>query len=77
MAEQTITVEIDGHHTFELEPTGGRDPVTEARAVFEGSCVVERRADGALTLHPVSRVTAVYVGDVPSRSIGFPMIPRG
>lgn len=76
MAEQKITVEIDGSHTFELKPRGDGDPITGARSVLEGSCVVEKREDGAFTVHPVDRVTAVYVGEVPSRRVGFPTIPR-
>lgn len=77
MAEQKITVEIDGRHTFELEPKGDRDPLTEAGAVLEGSGVVEKRNDGSFTVHPIARVTAVYVGSVPSRRVGFPTVPRG
>lgn len=76
MADQKITVEIEGNHTFELETTGERDLATEARAVFTEPCVVEKRKDGAFTVHPVSRVTAVYVGSVPSRRVGFPTVPR-
>jgi hypothetical protein len=77
MAEtQKITVEIEGNHTFELEPPGMRDAATEARAVFAAECVVEQRAGGAFTVWPVSRVTAVYVGDVPKRRVGFPTVPR-
>jgi hypothetical protein len=75
MAEQSITVEIEGDYTFELEPTGDRDLATEARAVFDKLCVVETREDGSFTVHPVSRVTAVHVGTVPERRIGFPTIP--
>lgn len=77
MAEQKITVEIDGGHTFEVKTTGGRDVATEARGIFAGECVTEVRDDGALTVHPVSRVMAVYVGEVPSRRVGFPSVPRG
>jgi len=76
MAEQKITVEIEGNHTFELEPTGERDPLSAAMSVFGGTCVVERRKSGTFTVHPVSRVTAVHVGEVPSRRVGFPTIPR-
>ncbi len=75
MSESTITVEIDEHHTFEVEPTGERDVWTEARAILEGSCAVERREDGSFTLYPVSRVTAVYIGTVPKREVGFPTLP--
>lgn len=75
MADQKIMVEIEGHHTFELEAMEGRDPVSEATAVFGATCVVESREGGAFTVHPVGRVTAVYVGDVPSRRVGFPTIP--
>ena len=74
MAEQKITMEIEGNHTFELEPTGDGDLGTEARSVFAGPCVVEKREGDSLTVHPVSRVTAVYVGSVPSRRVGFPTI---
>ena len=70
MAEQKITVEIEGNHTFELEATGD----TEARSIFTEPCVVEKRQDSSFTVYPVSRVTAVYVGEVPSRSVGFPTI---
>lgn len=76
MPHKAITVEIDGDHTFELRVAEDADLEEEARAVFSGDCVVERRADGDLTVHPVDRVTAVYVGSVPSRRIGFPTIPR-
>ena len=72
---EKITVEIDGEHTFELEPTGERDAVGDATAVFGASCVVERRENGSFTVHPVSQVTAVYVGDIPSRRVGFPTVP--
>jgi hypothetical protein len=75
MANQKITVEIEGNHTFDLEPSGERDLVGEATAVFGATCVVERREDGSFTVHPVSRVIAVYVGDVPSKRIGFPTVP--
>lgn len=77
MAEQPemITVEIDGDYTFALEPTGDRDLATEARAIFDRLCVVEQREDGSFTVHPVTRVTAVHVGDVPERRIGFPTVP--
>ena len=74
MADQKITVEIDGSHTFELEPTGDGDLGTEATAVFAGPCVVEKREGGSFTVHPVSQVTAVYVGEVPERRVGFPNI---
>lgn len=76
MAEHKITVEIDGDRTFELELTGDGDALTRARSIFSSECVVEKRDDG-LTVHPVSRVTAVFVGKVPTRRIGFPMVPRG
>jgi len=75
MTDQTITVEIDGDHRFEMEPTGDRDPVSEATAVFGGTCVVEDRGDGSFVVHPIGSVTAVYVGDVPTRRMGFPAIP--
>jgi len=77
MAEQKITVEIDGSHTFEVETTGGRDVATEARGIFSAESVTEKRGDGAFTVHPVGRVTAVYVGEVPSRRVGFPTVPTG
>lgn len=77
MAEKKITVEIDGSHTFEVEATGGRDVGTEARGIFSGECVTETRDNGDFTLHPVSRITAIYVGEVPARHIGFPTVPRG
>ena len=74
MAEQKITVEIEGNHTFEfsadVNPAGGDVPL-----IFDHSYVVEEREGDSLTIHPVSRVTAVYVGSVPSRSVGFPTIP--
>ena len=76
MAEQKITVEIDGSHTFEIEPTEGTDLATQARSIFSGECVVEKRDSDAFTVHPVSQVTAVYVGEVPSRQVGFPTVPR-
>ena len=76
MRDQTITVEIDGDHTFELESAGDRDPVSEARAVFSAPCVIERRKDGSFTVHPVSRVTAIHIGDVPRRRVGFPAEPQ-
>jgi hypothetical protein len=75
MAEPKITVEIEGKHTFELEPTGGKDFETRARSVFETSCVVEHRGDGKFTVYPVSQITAVYVGALPSRHVGFPSAP--
>ena len=75
MADQRITVEIEGSHTFELEPTGDGDLGTEARSVFAGESVVEKREGSSFTVHPVSRVTAVYVGSVPERRVGFPNIP--
>lgn len=76
MPEQKITVEIDGHHMFELEPTEDRDAVSEATAVFGATCVVESREDGSFTVHPASRITAVYVGSVPTRRMGFPILPE-
>lgn len=76
MANNKITIEIDGDRTFELEVEEDADLAATARGVFAGDCVVEQREDGDLTVHPVSRVTAVYVGTAPSRRIGFPMIPR-
>lgn len=76
MDKETLTVEIDGDHTFEFEIAEDTDAVAAAQAVYSRDCVVEVREDGALTVHPVSRVTAVYVGTVPSRRIGFPTIPR-
>lgn len=75
MAEKKIIVQIEGDHTFELDPMGDRDIATEARAVFDKLCVVETREDGSFTVHPVSRITAVHVGDVPERRIGFPTVP--
>ena len=75
MAEQKITVEIDGDHTFELDLAGDGDALARARSIFTAECVVEKRDDGH-TVHPVSRVSAVYVGAVPSRRIGFPTVPR-
>lgn len=75
MADPKITVEIDGNHTFEVETTGARDVGTEARGIFSGECVTEKRDNGSFTVHPVSRITAVYVGEVPSRSVGFATVP--
>lgn len=72
--DQTITIEIDGGHRFEVVATGGRDVATEARGIFSGECVVEQREDGSFTVHPIRRVTAVYVGKVPSRLRGFPAV---
>ena len=74
MAEQKITVEIEGNHTFELEATGDRDLETEARSIFTEPCVMEKRQGSSFTVYPASRVTAVYVGEVPSRRVGFPTI---
>ena len=74
MAEKTITVEIDGDHMFEYN--ADRNPGADALSLFKEAYVVEERGDGSLTIHPVSRVIAVHVGEVPVRSVGFPSIPR-
>lgn len=76
MPDKKITVEIDASHTFEVDSPGSRDPLTEARSILDGASVVERREDGNFTVHPVSRITAVYIGEVPSRQVGFPTVPR-
>ena len=68
-----ITVEIDGSHTFEYN--ADLNPGADALGIFAEPYVVEERGNESLTLHPVSRVTAVYLGEVPERRVGFPNIP--
>ena len=73
MAEQKITVEIDGSHTFEYN--ADVNPGEDFLGIFREGYVVEERGNESLTVHPVSQVTAVYVGEVPERRVGFPSIP--
>ena len=73
MADQKITVEIDGSHTFEYN--ADLNPGADFLGIFTEPYVVEERGNESRTVHPVSRVTAVYVGEMPSRRVGFPNIP--
>ena len=63
MAEQKITVEIDGSHTFEYN--ADLNLGVEFVGIYTAPFVAEERGEESLTLYPVSRVTAVYVGEVP------------
>ena len=68
-SDKTITVELEDGRMFEVDPSAA-DLGAEARTLLSGGSVTENRGGESFTVHPVHKVKAIHVGEVPRAGFG-------